>query len=90
MQFIQAKVERPKLGGGVFEASIIINITSIQHAVYSPAMTIQAHGSDKEVDSFLELTFGGQTKETLKGAQADLVWHELQNFCQIKWESENG
>ncbi|GEM_PF-3005891 len=90
MQFIQAKVERPKLGGGVFEASIIINIPSIQHAVYSPVMTIQAHGGDKEIKSTLEITFSGQTKEILKDAHADLVWHELQNFCQIKWESENG
>ena len=78
MNFIQAKVERAKLGGGIFEAEIIINLESVQYAVYAPAMTVQAHGSDKEIPSSLELTFGQTTKETLKGEQADIVWKELQ------------
>jgi hypothetical protein len=81
MHFIQAQVEKPKLGGGIYEATIIINPASIQHAVYSPAMTIQAHGSDKEIESSLELTFSGPTKETLKGAQADYVWNRLKKLA---------
>ena len=80
MNFIQANVERPKLGGGTVEATIIINPASIQYAVYSPSMTIQAHGSDKEIESSLELTFSNPTKETLKGAQADYVWEKLKKL----------
>lgn len=81
MDFIQAKIEKPKLGGGIVEATIIINPASIQYAVYSPSMTIQAHGSDKEIESSLELTFSGPTKETLKGAQADHAWDELKKLA---------